>query len=647
MARAPGTKDYRDLRPVKDGKVIDDRRQPQNHAQYDWWNLTGKECAGAVRSAVEFLQKNQQPRMRQQVVSARLYGNIPMGTSAGASYYRAAQSQPAVRDRITYNAVQSIIDTVTARIGENKPRPFYLTSNGDYRQQRRAKRLNQFVEGVFYENKTYDIGLKAFRDAAIWGDGFIHVFGRGGRVVHERVMPSEVRVDEIEGQYGFPRRMHRLKVVDREELCTYFPEARAEIDRAQKALDVTNSSIANLADMVTVVESWSLASPDADGKLVGGKHAITLVSGNHMLLEPEEYPYDFFPFARIPWCERPVGYWSQGLAEQLQGEQLELNKELWLIQRSMHLAGSFKVLVQNGSKIVKEALNNDVGAVITYTGTEPRYITPAPINEAYFQNTERIIQRMYMKAGVSELAAKSSKPAGLNSGKAIREFEDVESERFRTIQRQNDNLYLDIADLTKTVAKEMAREGRVLPVRVPDKRSFATIEFKRDIGIFDDSDFVRQCFPVSRLPRDPAGRLQTIQEYIQAGFMTPRQGRRALDFPDLDAVESLANAQEDIVTKVLDAMVDDGEYSPPEPTDDLAMAKETCLEYIQRYRALDLEPERMDLLRRYNEQVTELMNMATAAMAPPPMMGAPGAPGAPQAAPMPPPRSDLIPNVPQ
>jgi hypothetical protein len=143
--------------------------------------------------------------------------------------------------------------------------------------------------------------------------------------------------------------------------------------------------------------------------------------------------------------------------------------------------------------------------------------------------------------------------------------------------------------------------------------------------------------------------LQTIQEYIQAGFLSPRQGRRALDFPDLDAVESLANAQEDIITKTLDDMVDFGVYAPPEPTDDLQLAKEMCLEYVQRYRAADLEPERLDLLRRYSMQVDEMQAQALAALQPaaPPMPSAGAAPGPtqgpPQARPMGAPRSDLMP----
>jgi hypothetical protein len=170
----------------------------------------------------------------------------------------------------------------------------------------------------------------------------------------------------------------------------------------------------------------------------------------------------------------------------------------------------------------------------------------------------------------------------------------------------------------------------------------------KDIGNIDDDEFVMQCFPVSRLPRDPAGRLQTIQEYIQAGMISQRQGRRALDFADIDSIESLANAQEDMISKVLDAIVDDGEYQPPEPTDDLALAKEMVVEYIQRYRALDLEPDKLNLLRNFNSQVDTLQKraMAPAPGLPPGMPTAPQDGSAPQAAPMAPPKSDLIPNAP-
>lgn len=638
-ARKAGTTDYRDFHP-KGQKPKNDRRLPGQQPR-QWWALErGSDVSDSIQATVNFLQKNQEVRIRQAVISARLYGNLGMWGPAGASMSRLLNQQTAMRDRITSNETQSIIDTLTARVGETKPRPYFLTSGGDYRQQRKAKKLNQFVEGVFYETKTYDVGLEAFRDGAIWGDGFVFVYAQGGKIRHERVLSSELWVDEVEGQYGFPRNLYRVKTVDRDELVGYFPESKKEIMEASATVETGITSQRNVSDMVTVVEAWHLGVTNEKGEVEGGKHAIALVAESKMLLEPEEWEYGFFPFARFSWCKRPVGYWSQGLCEQLQGEQLELNKELWLIQRSMHMAGTVKVFVHTGSKVVKETINNEVGTIINYTGQKPSYETPAPIHEVYFTNVEKIRERMRNHAGVSELATSSKKPLGLNSGVAIRNFEDVESDRHRSISRANDNLYLQIAALDVAMAREISKSGKMSAVRVPGKLSFDMVDFKKDIGSLKDTEFVMQCFPVSRLPRDPSGRLATIQEYIQAGFISPRQGRKALDFADIDSIESLANAQEDLISKTLDAIVDDGDFSPPEPTDDLSMAKEMVIEYIQRFRCLDLEPDKLAMLRTFSQQIDMLQQMAM----PPAMPGA--APGAPQAAPMPQPQSDLVQNVP-
>lgn len=648
MARAPGTRDFRDLKPSDGKKPKDDRPADQSSTRRDWWKLEGADCANAVKAVVLVIQGAQTSRITQQVIASRLYGNMTMVGASAAAYRRIQTEQTSSsRGRLTYsyNAVQEIVDTLVSRVGETKPRPYFITSGGNYKQQRKAKKLNQYVEGVFYEEKTYDKGLDSFRDGGVWGDGFMHVYGdeKQGRIRHERVWSSELWVDEVEAQYGYPRSMYRVKVVDKQELAGAFPDFEKEILAASVAPETqTSGQSMSTSDMVTVCESWHLGTRGDDGKCVGGKHAITLVSNSTMLVEPEEWPFDFFPFARVPWCTRPIGYYSQGLCEQLQCDQIELNKELALIQRSMHLAGSFKILLPIGSKVAKESINNDVGTVISYTGQKaPEYITPAPIHPVYFQNTALIIERMRDRAGVSKMQTTGTKPAGELSGKALREIEEVASDRHRTTQRHNDNFYIEIARLTVILSNDMSKRGKLKSVRVPGRGVFQSIDWRKDIESVETDEFVLQIFPVSRLPKDPAGRLATIQEYIQAGFITPRQGKRALDFPDLETIESLANAQEDLLTKVLDDVVDDAKYTPPEPTDDLALGKQLVLEYIQRYRQLGLEDEKLDMLRTWNSQVDALQKMAQQ------QMMAQQAAMQPQAAPMPQPRSQLVPNVPQ
>lgn len=645
-------------RPTDYTRLIKDGQAPKLDGRTDvsrrWWTLAEKDVGQSVTATVAQLTKQQSSRMTTYAISARLYGNMSVTGPMASALAAVMSSSGGPKDRITYNAIQSIGDTLTARIGETKPRPYYLTSGGSYAQQRKAKRLNQFTDGVFYETSTYDKGLDCFRDSFILGDGFMHVYPGARKLKHERVLANELWVDDEEAKYGFPRNLYRVKDVDREELMERFSDddkVCAVIAKAStaNAMDGGRASDTN-SDMVRVIEAWHLANEDENGKLSGGAHAIVVAgSGSDSgVLVRDEWEFDFFPFAKLPWCKRPSGFWSQSLCEQLRGEQIELNKELWFIQRSMQIAGSVKVLLSAGSKVAKEKLDSEVGGVIEYTGEKPEYVTPNPIHPVFFENVNRIIDRMYRVSGASELSASGEKPAGLDSGKALREYQDIESERHRTTSRLNDNFYLAIAALDRVFAPEV----KGLKVKVPGRNSFSLVDYSKDIGRIEDEQFVLQCFPVSRLPRDPAGRLQTIQEYIQAGFMTPRQGRRALDFPDFDTIESLANAQEDMLTKVLDGILDDGKYRTPEPTDDLTMAKEMVLEYLQRYRQFDdAEASKLDMLRRWNSQVDSLMKRAMgpgltalpggAAPAP----GAPPGGGTPQGKPMAAPQSELMPQV--
>lgn len=559
-----------------------------------WWNLEGDDVANGISAVLNRMKDNQTMRHTQWVISARLYGNLAPTSLAGVSFSKLAASQPALRDRVSYNVIQSVVDAITAKIGKNRPKPLFLTNGGDYRQQRRAKGLNQFCDGVFYENNTHALGLKIFRDAAVWGDGFVHVFNDNGRVRHERVLPSEIFVDDVEALYGKPRQMHRVKVVDREVLAEAFPDY-ADVIRRASAARMEDTSRGNVADVLLVRESWHL--PSSEGAK-DGVHCITV--DGHLISELEPWEHDWFPFARMQWTPRLFGYWGQGLAEQLMNIQLEINKLLWAIQRSFHLAGTFKVLVENGSKIVKEHLNNDIGSIINYTGAPPSYILPPTVQPEVFNHLNMLVNKAYEQAGISQLSASSAKPAGLDSGKALREYNDIESDRFTTIGRQYENFFLDIAKLSIETIKQIDDAGKY-EVSVPGRNAISKLRWK-DVNL-QDEEYVMQCFPVSSLPNDPAGRLQTVQEYAQAGFLSPRQARRLLDFPDLEQVENLANSAENYLMSILDKIVDKGIYTPPDAFDDLQMARELAVEYYLQGKSSNLEPRKLEMIRNFIAQI--------------------------------------------
>ena len=598
--------------------------QPQNR----WWAERGHiEMAQAITATINTLSQIDAARQTQFQISGRLYGNANMIGLNGLSFAKVQATSP-LKDRITYNVVASGIDTITAKTVKNKPKPLFLTSGGDWKMQRRAEKLSKFVDGIFYENDAYDQGHIAFRDSAVLGDGFTHVFEHYGRVKFERVIASELLVDPMESLYGQPRQMHRTKNVDRAVLLDSYPGKRSAILSAN-TVRMESGAYQTVSDQVTVAESWRLPSgPEA----TDGLHVICMEND---VLFKEPWKKDHFPFARLPWSTRLYGYWAQGGAEQILNIQLEINKLLWVIQRSMHMAGTQKILCERGAKIVKEHLTNDYGLILEYTGTQPSYIAPPIVPPEIYSHLQTLKSAAFEQLGVSQMSASGLKPAGLDSGRALREHQDIESERFTVIAQQYDRYYLDLARLAIETTQEIFEDAGTYKVTMPGKKFLETIDWA-DVDL-DDEEYVMQSFPISSLPSDPAGRLQTIQEYIQAGMISPRSGRRYLSFPDLEASDRLANAKEDWLHEVLEKMMDDGIWYEPEPTDDLALAKELVLDYIAYAKKINCEEAHIQMLRDFND---ELQAMAVASQPPA------GGMGTPQAVPMAPPQSNMVPNVP-
>jgi hypothetical protein len=575
-------------------------------------------------------------RQTQYQISTRLYGNSNLMGLNGLSYSKIASVQNTLKDRISYNVVQSCIDTVTSKISKSKPKPLFLTQGGDYKIQRKAKKLDKFVDGIFYENHAYTLGTDAFRDACVFGDGIVHVFAQHGRVAWERVIPSELYVDQVESFYGYPRQIHRVKNVDRSMAIDLFPgKKQLIIDTISASADLLGA-YQNVADQITIVESWHLPSgPDA----TDGIHTINVPDGN---LFEEKWHKPYFPFAHLRWNKRMYGWWGQALAEQIQNIQLEINKLLWIIQRSMHLAGTFKILIENGSRIVKEHLSNDVGAVICYTGKVPEYIVPGIVPIELYSHLQNLKESAYEQSGISQMSAFSQKQPGLDAAVAIREMSNIESDRFMTVGHAYEDFYMELAKLSVAEGRSIYEEKKDYKVISVQKNFIETIDWK-DINLRDDQ-FVMKVFPVSSLPQDPAGRLQTVQEYIQAGMYTIREGRRLLDFPDTEQIETLQNSQEDYFHKIFEEIIEEGTYTAPDEFDNLDLGRELALEYMSQGKRNGLEEEKLELIRRFISQIDLLL----AKMAPPPMMqpSLPGSPeGTPPANPEPTPQSNLVPNL--
>lgn len=608
---------------------------------FQWWAIKDDEfaLANSVVNTIAFISKHQSTRLEQLTVSTRLYGNTSAYNLIGTAFTRAnsVNSNPQSQ-RMSFNVCASVIDTLTSMIAKNKVVPTFITEGGVWGMQRKAEKLSKFSEGCFYQNKVHDKVVMMFRDACVWGDGFLHIFDNDGDISVERVLPHELFVDMVEALATSPSQLHRVKYADRDTLIAAFPEHKEYIETANPTASQEIGGAGTAADLITVTESWHLKSGK---KAKDGLHVICL--GDRILFQ-EEYKKDYFPFAQLSYSKRLLGWFGQGICERLQNLQGEINKNMMLVQRSFWMGGSFKVLLENGSKVVSQHLNNDVGAIIHYTGTPPQYVTPPTIQPEIITYIDALIDKAYRQEGISQMSAAGTRPAAELSGKALREMNDNEQDRFMQIQQSVEDVTLEINRQMIEVAKDIYEQKGSFKATYPSTRFIETIDWK-DIKLKEDQ-YVLKAFPISSLPDDPAGKLQTVQEYAQAGWISPRSARRLMAMPDVEMADNLANAPEELLCKIIENILDENKYEPCEPFYNLQLAKELSIEYYN-YAKLNNCPEpRLSLLRKFMTSIDDLLGI-NQPPAPPMPNNVPGQQqSAPQAVPQPPPQSALLPNAP-
>lgn len=614
--------DHTQFQPAKTASVL--KAAP-------WW--AEKETPHeAVWRTFKALEEQQKYRAEEFLHHARLYGNRDLA-GLGLGQYTKTISPEGYKNRVAMNVVKACVDTVTAKIAKNRPRPMYLTKGGEWGQRVKAKALNKFTEGAFHETRIYEVAPSIVRDAEVGGTGVYKVFELNGRIAGERVLPTELFVDDAEAIHGDPRTLMQVKTVSREVLAGMFADDAKKLRAIEEATpaDTEGSGQNFLGDMVQVVEAWHLPSAKDAGD---GRHLITLDTG---VLIDEEWTKTYFPFAFLRWTRPMVGFWGEALAGHLSGLQLEINKLLQRIQRMMHFSVP-RVFLLGESKVPKDFLSNKLVEVIALKGTNPPvFSVPSMVPPEYFNHLERLYAKAFEEAGVSRMSAGSQKPAGLNSAVALREYNDVETERFVTFAQAYEQFFLDagrmMVDLARDIATRDDEEGqkRGYKVKLPSKREVQEIDWSEiDLG---EDDYVMQAYPVSSLPSQPAAKQDAVVEWVQQGWVTPEEGRRLLDFPDLEQSTNLAVAALNDIDFSIDSILEEGEYQTPEPEQALELGLKRFQSAYLKARSERYPDDRREMLLRWMAEARALLADAQSPEAPVP--APPG--GAPDAAALPPP----------
>lgn len=567
--------------------------QTNNTDQLIWYTKSGKELAEAVHSRLESIEESQSYLKERAQLYLAMYGN-KHDFGIGAERYESADPIAG----LTLNVVEIMIDTLASRVGVNRPRPYFLTDEGNWKQQEQAKKLNKFVYGQFHRANTYEKGLKAFLCASIFGTGVLKHYIKDNQIESDWVLPTEIVVDQKEAIYGDPKSLFQVRYIAREVLMERFPKQAEEIKQiGYETYDVYGDS--TLSNMLKVVEAWHLPSGK---KAKDGKHCITIKGIN---LFEEEYKRSKFPFSFYRVYDPVLGFYGKGVAEALAPIQLEINKTIKRIAESLHLVSSPRVFIERNSKIKKGHINNQVGTIVEYEGTPPIIDVARSVSPELAGYLENLYGKAFEVIGLSQLSAQSKKPAGLNSGKAIREYNDIETERFKRISKGYEDFYLDSADHYVELGKEIAENDKQYSILAIGKNGTEKIKFK-EINLDRDAA-VLQSYPTNMLPKEPAGRLEYTQELLQAGFIGQEEGLELLEFPDIKSVTNLRTSPFKIAQKVINGFLDGKLFTP-----DQYHANALILPHIQNalmyYETQNLDDDKLDLFRDWIDQALLLIN---------------------------------------
>jgi len=586
-----------------------------NVKTYDkfWFEVDKKEVPQYLFSTVRELLARQNYKEQQDLRNFKLYSN--QKTDGFKIHNYTSQSQS---NGLVLNVIQSITDTLVAKIGKNKPKVTFLTDDGDWSMRKKAEKLEMFIQGQFYKAKVYQTTPRILKRSCVFGTGFGQVYSENKEICFDNVFPGEIIVDDREAIDGTTKTFYRIKYVSKVVLKKLYPEYEKEIELAGEVDDghtYLNKDTFYASWMVPVIEAWRLPSRK---KAKDGRHIISL---SNIALLDETWERDYHPFPMLKFSEKLLGFWGVGVAELLAGIQNEINNVIKRVSQSIHINSVPRIFYEYNSKLNKEYFNNDIGTCIPYKNTPPMIHVGPSVASDVFNHLDRLYQRAFEIVGVSQMSAIAQKPAGLNAAVAIRESHDIETERFSTLQSAYDDAHLEIARQFIDEAKDIAKKDRNFAVITKSQEGTLTIKWK-DVEMDEDS-YIMQMYPTNLLPQQPSAKMEKVIELTNAGLFSKEEGTILLDFPDVKSITKLKTAKLDDIMLTIREMLDNGDYLPPEDYQDLMLGIEYCQSFYLMYKRQKVPQERLDLLTRWISDAQKKLAKAQQAMS---MMSAPQQP---------------------
>jgi hypothetical protein len=579
-------------------------------------------CIAKVFPHVKALELDQRDVHTQHTLNAKLFSNREAMFFEFENYSMAQALKPLSTN--VENVIQSVVSTLVSRIGTNRPKASIISRGADFSVFLKARQLDRFLWAEFVHQGIHRKLERCFKDACIYGTGFLKIDSDAGEVYCERVHPSEIIVDQRECiSNEMPMQMHQRKLVSKLWLKkTYAQKGMKNHLGIAKAIDACGTQDDKYVnyqghgvDQVVILESWKLATrKGADD----GRHTVCIE--NYTLVD-EAYTRDRFPFVIQKWEEPESGFYGRSLIGDLIGYQLRLNDLNDTITLAQDLMCVPRLLVEAGSGIQVGQLDNRIAKAIKYRGTKPEALTWGAVNAELYNERDRIRSSAFEFAGISQLSAQGKLPsqARLDSSEALREVNAIEDTRFndktqafeRAAKEAASQLIENYAKVYKGKKKTVSRTFRLGNLA-------QQIEWK-DVDMEEDK-YVLEIGASSILNMTPAARKDILNSWMAGGIITPDQYKAWSGHEDLERLADTMSASKDIADHHMDKMLK-GTAMTPDPNMNLQFALPYVLDTYNHISSLEAPEEVKGYFRNWILATKNLLQPPAPPM--PPMGAAP------------------------
>lgn len=525
--------------------------------------------------------------------------------------------------KIRDNILRAGVDTVASLVSQARTSPQYLTTAAEWSTSRIAEKRSRVLQGQMYDLKVFDIVPRAFVDACESSTGY--VCGRVnelGLPELERALPNEIYVDPEDGRYGDPNVVARKKFIARSTLLQVYGKKKQLKSQLLNSGGPSNQDYIDFfirrdsrADMVSVVEAWRRPTVE------GGDDGYHVICTDNCTLLDEGFKRRRIPVIPVMYAQRSQGYYGQSLVERMLPAQMrlsELDDAIASLQRLC--SNSYWLYEENSLPGGMDSITNAPGAgvefrgplppqLVTYTGTPPDLV----------EQRREIKSDIFDQEGLSQNATTGDVNKGLSSARAVRAADDTMVRRFISPARMLERAYLEVVRLIEdlnddcaALDPEYAPKGRYRSGR----RTWLKTSKWTDLAL-SAHDAAVQMFPISAQATTPQGKWSSVEEWVQAGFVSKPQAMDLMEFPDTEAFEALENANLDLVHEQVDNIIDLETFREdmllPIPNQDLALAKYIANNASMVAFRLNAPPEVMDRFDAYLAYVKTLEGGANAA----------------------------------